>query len=335
MFNPDGSDDVNSIAGMLQGVTKTQLTALGRYRAVVQKPSNGMQTPGVIVDTYPPWTADRDHVVRLKCEATIPTATDQDTVNIHSSLGPGANSGGEIHTALLETAKEQLEERGLRVDLLHQGPGDEKPDGHVHLPDETIAHLEAEHATLSKPAKVLHNLLRAVEQGRECIFVVEAGNATKLRNIIADPVNRHGAQFDDEQGGFSYYTDDGGERFTEVDRLKDTEYRIMEATEDGIVLAEEDDSEPVDDDAGCETGGDELREIDRTVLRCIKHGKDDTHQITSATDLPNHKINYSFDKLESLGLIRVSDPETVKRIVGGQKRVFDVKSVSLTSKAEE
>lgn len=279
--------------------------------------------------------ADRDHVAHLKREATIPAATEQDAANLRPSLDLGANSGGEIHTTLLETAKEQLEERGFRVDLLHQGPGDEKLGGHVHLPDETIAHLEAEHATLSKPAKVLHNLLRAAEHGCECIFVVEAGNATKLRNIIADPVNRHGTQFDDEQGGFSYYTDDGEESFTEIDQLENPEYRILEVTDDGVVLSEEDDSEPVDDDSGCETVGDELREIDRTVLRCIQRGKDDTHQITSATDLPNYKVNYSSEKLEALGVIRVSDPETVERLIDRQKRVFDVKPVSLTSKAEE
>lgn len=62
---------------------------------------------------------------------------------------------------------------------------------------------------------------------------------------------------------------------------------------------------------------------------------DDTHKITSATGLPTHKVNYSFGKLERFGLIQVSDPVTVERVTGGQKRVFDVKPVSLTPDGEK
>lgn len=51
--------------------------------------------------------------------------------------------------------------------LLYQETGVQKPDGHIVYQDGDIAHLEAESSTLSKPERVLENLRRASEQGRE------------------------------------------------------------------------------------------------------------------------------------------------------------------------
>ncbi|WP_254767466.1 type IV secretory system conjugative DNA transfer family protein [Salinilacihabitans rarus] len=319
-FNPGSSEDLTRIAGMLQGIEKGNLAELGRFRAAVQTPGKGNRDNARIIDTYPPWDGNRDHVDDIKHQSATPPT--QGT-SLSPSLGPGTNSGGEKHRALLTTAKQRLEERGLRVDLLYQDVGAEKPDGHVHLPDDEIEHLEAEHSTLSKPAKVLKNLQRAVKRGRECIFIVEEGNGSKLETIVADPLNT-------EYGGDGIYYSDQGEPFTEIDSLEDAEYRILEITGNGLNLYEG--SERASRDA---EWVEDLREIDRAVLNCIKEGKDDTNLITSSTGYTNHRVNYSFDNLEKLGLINVGEPVTVERVTSSQNRVFDVKPVSLTPKADE
>ncbi|WP_135536137.1 TraM recognition domain-containing protein [Halostella pelagica] len=337
-FNPRGSEDETRIAGMLQGVEKRELKRLGKYRAAVQRPAETSLGSAVFIDTYPPWNADRGHIDKIKQRRT--PEPEPAGMGIAPSLGKGTNSGGEKHTELLTTAKDGLEDRGIQVDLLYQGTGDDKPDGHAHLPDGTVAHLEAEHTTLSKPAKVLENLLRAVEQGRDCIFVVEQGNAEKLESIVSDPVNRHDSEHSDGEGSFSYYTDSQGEPFTSVDRLEDADYRILEVRGGDAVLHQPG-SEPEEEDGSEEENGseerfEEVREVDHTILTRIKEGKDDTHRITSSTGLPNHKVNYSLTKLEELGLINVEDPiGPVERMSNGQKRVFKVKPVSLTTEAEE
>ncbi|USZ77561.1 hypothetical protein NGM07_09545 [Halorussus vallis] len=333
VFTPGASEDLNTFTTIMNGLSKDDLSNLGKYRPAVQLPAEKTLPPAKVVDTYPPWSVDPSTVEERKEKLLKQNETSTGQPILEVDLGDGANAGGKKHKELLTTAKEQLEERGFKVNLLNQGTGDDKPDGHVHLSASEIAHLEAERATLSKPAKVLRNLQRAVDHGRECIFVVEEGNARKLQQIVADPVNRHGTQFEDEQGRFSYYTGDGGESFTEIDRVADAEYRILEISEDGASLYDEADSELVDSD-GPEMTDDALRNIDRTILTCIREDKDDTHKITSATGLPTHKVNYSFDKLERFGLIQVSDPVTVERVTGGQKRVFDVKPVSLTPDGE-
>lgn len=53
-FNPSGSDNENQITGMLQGVKKKDLKRLGKFRAVIQKPSEKNQRKAVVFDTYPP-----------------------------------------------------------------------------------------------------------------------------------------------------------------------------------------------------------------------------------------------------------------------------------------
>jgi len=185
---------------------------------------------------------------------------------------------------------------------------------------------------------VLENLSRAVQKGRECIFVVEPGNAEKLERIISDPVNRQGSEHHDDEGSFSYYTDSQGQPFDQIRRLEDAEYRILVASNDGVTQydpakVDSGDSDPDQTDIG--NRFDEVQEIGHTVLTQIKEGNDDTHRITSATQLPNHKVNYRLTKLEELGLINVEDAVgPVKREANGQKRVFKVKPVSLTEKAD-
>lgn len=54
------------------------------------------------------------------------------------------------------------------------------------------------------------------------------------------------------------------------------------------------------------------------VLQCISEGRDDIQLITAATTLTNSKVNWRFQKLESLGLIEVEKPDgMVERVVDG------------------
>jgi hypothetical protein len=238
-FNPSGSEDLSRINNMLQGIDKNTLTQLGKYRAIVQKPGERDTQAATIFDTYPPWEADHSDVNQIK-KAKAAATSNQSDIAVTQSLGQTQNAGKEQHQELLAEAKKKLEERGLQINLLYQDPGEEKPDGHVHLPNGDIAHLEAENSTLSKPVKVLQNLKRAAEQGRETIFIVEKGNAAKLRNIVGDPKNRRGDQYEDEHGTYSYYKLDG-EAFTDFEPVEDAEYRIMELDEE---LQEYDQEEP-------------------------------------------------------------------------------------------
>ncbi|AZH26683.1 type IV secretory system conjugative DNA transfer family protein [Haloplanus aerogenes] len=225
-FDPSGTEDINRIAGMLHGLDRDTLTSMGKYRAAVQKPAERTQQNAITFDTYPPWNADYSDVEQIKRQSSADRAS-RTELQIEQSLGNQANAGSKKHQELLAQAEKQLEERGFQTHLFHQGHEEEKPDGHVHLPDGELAHLEAECQTLSKPAKVLKNLRRGLEEEREVLFVVEEGNAAKLENIVSDPVNRRGSEYEDENGSYSYYTDDG-ESVTDVEVLKQVEYRILE-----------------------------------------------------------------------------------------------------------
>jgi hypothetical protein len=218
---------------MLPGITKTQLTTLGRYRAALQTPDQQQQEDAVILNTYPPYTADRD-TNKIKQQAkpqATPTQTTSPTTS--TSLGNTANAGGEKHATLLKNAKQELENRGFQVNLLYQDQGSNQPDAHAHLGDEVL-HLEAEHTTLTKPAKVLQNLRRAHQQKRETIFAVEPQKAHKLENILQDPVNRRGNEHEDQKGTYSYYTDTDGQPVTDTQELKNAEYRILQVTQQNV-----------------------------------------------------------------------------------------------------
>ena len=54
-FNPSGSEDVSKIAGMLNNVKRENLTGLGKYRAVVQTPSEESYSDATFFSTYPPY----------------------------------------------------------------------------------------------------------------------------------------------------------------------------------------------------------------------------------------------------------------------------------------
>lgn len=236
-FNPSGSEDLARITGMLNGIDREELTSLGKYRAVVQYPGTIRQDDAVICDTYPPWTPDWDtcHERKHALLDTYPPLIEHGRPQADDliDVGAGENAGGEFHTELLQAAQHHFEDRGAAVNLLYQDTGDNRPDGHIHFNDE-LAHLEAEHATLSNPARVLTNLQRAAAQDRRCIFVVEAGNAPKLVNIVEDPVNRRGAQHGDDTGSFSYYEHDG-EAFTDLETVQDAAYAVYEMLDDGTV----------------------------------------------------------------------------------------------------
>lgn len=75
-----------------------------------------------------------------------------------------------------------------------------------------------------------------------------------------------------------------------------------------------------------------VRQVDHVVLECIDSGDDDIQYITASTTLTNSKVNYSFDKLEELGLITVEKPEgRVDRVVDGTRQVFEApKQAELT-----
>jgi len=265
VFNPAGSDDTSQIAAMFQGIDKTQLKALGNYRAALQTTGNGEQRKAVILDTYPPWQSERE-TREIKAKASA-RQTPETGIQLNQSLGQGNNAGGDIHATLLKQGKEELEERGFTVNLLYQDAGDEKPDGHVHLPGNEIAHLEAEHTTLSKPGKVLENLSQATQNDREVIFIVQTGNAAKLKNIVSDPFNRRGTDHEDEHGTYSYYQNNG-EPYTQVDDLEDAEYRILELTEENLT----------EHQTGSEPECPELDQFDKSELEnfCI-HREDDGH----------------------------------------------------------
>jgi hypothetical protein len=230
IFNPVGSDNTTQIAGMLPGITKTQLKTLGKYRAALQTPNEQNQNDAVTLNTYPPYTTDRNtHDIKQQAKPNSHTTTH---ISTNTSLGNTANAGGEKHAQLLKNAKQELENQGFHVNLLYQDQGDNKPDGHATHEDE-VHHLEAEHTTLTKPAKVLQNLRRAHRQDREVIFAVQPRKAQKLKNILEDPVNRRGNQHEDQKGTYSYYTDPDGQPVTDIDELQNTEYQILEVTEQG------------------------------------------------------------------------------------------------------
>ena len=78
----------------------------------------------------------------------------------------------------------------------------------------------------------------------------------------------------------------------------------------------------------------QVRDKDHAALTCIRNGDTDVQQIKAATTLSKNEVNYSFTKLEDLGLIDVTRPTgRVERVIEGQKRIFDApKTAHLTDK---
>jgi len=69
---------------------------------------------------------------------------------------------------------------------------------------------------------------KSLEEDREVFYIVENGKAAKLQNIVEDPKNRRGNEYQDENGSYSYYTDEDGQAFTQFEQLGKAEYRVIE-----------------------------------------------------------------------------------------------------------
>lgn len=231
VFTPGSTADAQALAAHLGGVDAATLSSLGAYRAVLQAAAGPGSADTTIIETFPPREGEPAVVPAIKAAGT--TAGTPIRLGLQPRLGPAQNAGGDRHTQLLEAAKQQLEAEGCAVTLLYQPPGAELPDGYVTLPDGDRAHLEAEVGGLSKPARVLTNLQRAVDAECACIFAVEADNADTLRAILDDPVNRQRDEAEDAAGPYGYYRLDG-EPFTHVEALKTADYRILELGEETL-----------------------------------------------------------------------------------------------------
>lgn len=236
LFKPSQFESSSGFSRALSRPEKDTLSSLDKYQAMIQWPTNHVQNRARLFYTYPPRPPQRslDEVEAIMEEQTIKRSTSTE-VQFTQKTGKTPNAGGAAHQALLEQAEHQLTERGLDVRQLYQPPGEDKPDGHVQLPTGEIAHLEVEHGTLSKPAKVLKNLCRAAEQSRECIFAVTPDNAEKLEQLLSDPKNRYGDDYQDDRGSYSYYTDDG-EPFTDIETIEQATYRILEVADDELTI---------------------------------------------------------------------------------------------------
>ncbi|WP_207587090.1 type IV secretion system DNA-binding domain-containing protein [Halomontanus rarus] len=248
LFNPSGSEDIAQLTDLVSGVSRDQLTGLGKYRAVVQPPAEQEHQDATIFDTYPPWTVDpeRGDGIKTMLLEQYPVLSTEDTTSaVAGRKGTAGSAGGEAHAKLLEAAYHYFTAEGWDVTILHQDGGS-KPDGHL-LQDGAITHLEAEHNTLSKPGKVLRNVQRAVDQDRELVFVVEAGEGQKLHQILADPVNRRmteaNADGSDDDGPYRYYRVDG-EPVTDITAVQDAVYTIYEHRDDTLIELGEADTDP-------------------------------------------------------------------------------------------
>lgn len=244
VFEQSSADDLSQIARTLTGIDTADLTNLGEYRAVLQQPG----TDPVTFTTLPPWWGDHRSDTEIQQLKRNVTRGDHQShqrgrgrqessraSDLMIRVGEGGNAGGERHKALLAQAKQWFDDRsGVQAEVVAQEAGTSKPDGYIYLPDGNIAHLEAEAATLSKPGRVLQNLRRATEAGRECIFIVDQGNAAKLENILSDPVHRQGTTHEDQHGSYSHYQIDG-DPVSDLEQLRGAEYRIYEATDTGLI----------------------------------------------------------------------------------------------------
>ena len=135
-FNPAGSEDTHNIVQMLHGIEKHQLTGLGKYRAVIQAPSEHDHRSAEVVSTYPPWETDHDTAEDRKETLVAQYDSLEAYHGLHSltpSDGPHATAGGEQHTELLTRAYEYFESDGIPITIQRQN-GDEKSDEPCFIP---------------------------------------------------------------------------------------------------------------------------------------------------------------------------------------------------------
>lgn len=237
VFQPSGGDS-STLAKVVDADKKT-LKHLGEYQAVVQKPVTGRDRPVEVVETYPPWSVDPDRIPDVKQEQAI-SSNNAGEPSVSDRTGSHPTAGGDLHDALLGVADQRLKELGAQQVNIFEQSGENRADGLVVFPDGSRAYLEAENTTLSKPGKVLHNLKRSVEDGSECIFVVQEENTEKLENILEDPVNRDGDEYKDDDGSYSYYQVGTGDSFTDIEFVEEAEYRILEVTSEELTEYTED-----------------------------------------------------------------------------------------------
>lgn len=190
-FNPADSEDAGRITSMLKGVDRDDLKGLGRFRAVLQKTGEGSYPEAEVFDTYPPWESETDpeEVAAMKQEATVDVTREQ--LDLQPDPDELAESdrdidGDELHSHLLASAADYLEdEEDALVNVLSQDGGS-KPDAHVMF-DEDVAHLEAEASTIqSNPSRVVTNLERGEEKENDVVFAVEPDMVAKLEDVIED-----------------------------------------------------------------------------------------------------------------------------------------------------
>lgn len=244
LFAPEGSRGATHVSGLVSGVDTTTLAHIGEYQALFQTPGGATGRPTTILTTYPPIKGDPAQDVRLKQRALVSDEA-HPTRELATTIGRAANAGGPTHDALLEQAEVELEASGAEIILAHQGPGEAKPDGWVTYSDGSEAHLEAEAATLTKPAKVLRNYRRAIDAGVGCQFVVAAGNRDRLHSILDDPVNRQGGSHEDARGSFDYYQDEHG-AVRDLTGFAAGHYEILEIDPDAASGAHADDCPELD-----------------------------------------------------------------------------------------
>ena len=267
-FNPSGSEDIAKIDGLLNGISREELKDLGKFRAVVQRPSTHRNLSAVTFDTYPPWESDADaEPAKSKSLQDYPPLRDQ-TQEVVTQKGKASLVGKAEHGELLKAAHDHFTDEGYHVNILHQEAGEDKTDAELVEEDGTRINLEAESTTLTSPGKVLKNVQRAAEQEREMVFVVDYGNGQKLQNILSDPVNRRGREHEDADGRFAYYQRDG-EPVEDIDCVDDVEWRIFEKHGGELVAFDG------DQDLDCP----QLPEEDESSLRdfCLYRDPEDNH----------------------------------------------------------
>jgi 3-dehydroquinate dehydratase len=121
-FNLDGTEHPGKIARMFSGKSQSDLTELGKYRAVVQSPTEKQQAQATEFSTYPPWQPSNERSIEsIKRKQTPAKQSNRVELELQQSLGNSANAGGEQHGELLATAKQQLEnQEEVQVNLLYQ-----------------------------------------------------------------------------------------------------------------------------------------------------------------------------------------------------------------------
>lgn len=134
---------------------------------------------------------------------------------IKDLLGTCATAGNGKHKDLIMYAYCHYTLLGCTVNLIRQGGALPLPDLEIvageclnELSGGRKVNIEVECTTWTKPAKILQNLAKALNENRKCIFVAEdRDTASKICEIIKSPYREK------KNGVTEYYTMDGGKPF--------------------------------------------------------------------------------------------------------------------------